>query len=302
MTFLTWVGRNASKILLLGMVVIACLPGLSAALRPILPLLVSLLLGLAIARVDVRGALVDCTAPRHLAILMGLVALFLPLSCAFFVGLGHFFGAGPDTLLALAVFGAAPPLSSAASLALLMGYDARLTLQLGLLCTLLLPLVGPACLTFVGISVDVALLDMGLRIAGMIAGGFAIGLGLQRVIGKARINANAEAFNGLAAIAMLLFLFPLFDGVSGFMFESPGQAFLLFVLALLLNLGSHIMVRFGAVQVTARDKASALGLMWGNRNVSFYLAVLPANPAFGFFIAAAQIPIYATPAIFGVRK
>jgi len=302
MRLLRLAGRHASAVMLLGMVVVAFLPGVSTLLRPFLPALVSLVLGLAMARLDLAALLRDLARPRRLAGLMALVVLFLPLSCAGFVWLGHLAGAGEDTLLALAIFGAAPPISSAASLALLLGYNARITLQLGLLSIVALPVLAPLSLALVGIAAQIAPPEMAVRIASMIAGGFAIGLGLQAVLGRARIAAQAEAFNGLAALAMLLFLFPLFDGVTGFVRDAPQQALILLILALALNFGGHLAMTRLAGRLTDAETAHALGLMFGNRNISFFLAVLPANPALGFFIAAAQVPIYATPAVFGRRR
>ena len=302
MRLLRFAGRHAAGIMLCGMVIVALLPGLSAMSRPWLPFLVSLVLGLAIGRLDIRAVLSELVQLRRLIVLMSLVIAFLPLTCVMLVGLGRLLGAGPDTLLALAVFGAAPPISSAASLALLLGYNARITLQVGLLATIALPVLGPLTLALVDIEADIALGTMALGMAIIITGGFMIGITLQGLIGKGRIATNADAFNGVAALAMVLFLFPLFDGVTAFIQANPYQALTLLALALVLNLGGHMAAAFVARRATDTDTASAMGLMYGNRNISFYLAVLPANPALALFIAAAQVPIYATPAIFGRRK
>ncbi|SFR32498.1 hypothetical protein [Litoreibacter janthinus] len=302
MNFLRFVGRHAGIVMLGGMVVVAFLPGVSTMLRPFLPVLVSLVLGLAIARLDLGAILGELGNGRSVAGLFALLIVFGPLTCLGMVWLGQIFGASSETLLALAVFGASPPLSSAANLALLLGYNARITLKFGLLATVALPFLGPFSLGLVGVQADIAPVVMAQQIALMIAGGIFIGLALQVAIGKSKISVNSEAFNGVAALAMILFLFPLFDGVGGFVIAKPMQAFGLLCLALLLNFGGHVAVAFAARRVTDPDTASALGMMFGNRNVSFFLAVLPANPALGLFIAASQIPIYSTPAIFGRRR
>ena len=302
MRLLRFTGQHAAGTLLCGMVVVALLPGVSATLRPWLPFLVSLVLGLATARLDIGAVLREIGQWRRLTVLLGLVIVFLPLTCILLVGLGTLFRAGPDTILALAVFGAAPPLSSAASLALLLGYNARVTLQVGLLATIALPVLGPLTLSLVGIEADIATGTMAFRIAVIITGGFAIGIALQSLIGKGRIAANGDVFNGIATLAMILFLFPLFDGVTAFVRANPFQALTLLGVALVLNFGGQLAVAALARRATDTGTASALGLMYGNRNISFYLAVLPANPALALFIAAAQVPIYATPAIFGGRR
>lgn len=302
MTLLRLIGRHAGVFLLCSLVIVPFLPGVSALLRPFLPGLVSVVLGLAIARLDIGAILKEFLQRRKLGLLLFCLLLFVPLTCMGLVWIGTLFGAGADTILALAVFGASPPLSSAASLALILGYDARITLQFGILATLTLPVLGPLSLALVGIEVDIATALLGGRIALMIAGGFAFGLGVQALVGRDRIAANSEAFNGAAAIAMLLFLFPLFDGVVGYVMAQPGQAMGLLALAIALNFGGHIAVARAGRRITGPGTAAAAGLMFGNRNVSFYLAVLPLNPALGLFVAAAQIPIYATPAVFGRRR
>ncbi len=296
---LALIGRHASAVMLVGMVVVAFLPGVSALLRPWLPALVSLVLGLAIARLDVRQVVREFGDPARALRLVGIVVLFLPLTCLGLVVLARAVGLPEQWVLLLLVFGAAPPLSSAASLSLLLGYNARITLQIGLLATMVLPLIGPLCFALAGVDARIDLAAMSLRIAAMIAGGFAIGLVLQRGLGAGRIATHGDAFNGAVALSMLLFLFPLLDGVFAHVLDAPAQSALLLLLALALNFGGHVLTRYLARTVTDPATASALGLMFGNRNVSFYLAVLPFNPVLSVFVAASQVPIYATPALFG---
>ncbi|MEL6679612.1 MAG: hypothetical protein AAFQ51_12965 [Pseudomonadota bacterium] len=61
MTLLEWIGMRARWVLAAGCVAALFLDAASAALRPVLPLLVSLVLGLAMARVDLP--LILRTAP-----------------------------------------------------------------------------------------------------------------------------------------------------------------------------------------------------------------------------------------------
>jgi hypothetical protein len=136
----------------------------------------------------------------------------------------------------------------------------------------------------------------------MIAGGFGLGLGIQAMIGKAAIGRNPEAFNGIVALSMVLFLFPVFDGVIDHILVAPLQSFAILILAVALNLGGNLIIRGLSRRFSSSPTASALGLMFGNRNVSFYLAVLPFNPLLSVFVAASQIPMYITPALFGKNR
>lgn len=299
---LSYIGQRSSSVLILGLLLAALLPSVSSALRPALPLFVSLVLGLAIARLDVRGVMREFTELRKSLLLLCLVLLFMPLTCILLVWLWRLFQLDENGVLLLIVFAAAPPLSSATSLSLLLGFNARITLQVTLLATLASPILGPLCFPLAGLSVDVEMAVIALRIALMIAGGFALGLGVQSVIGKTAIARNSEAFNGIVALSMILFLFPVFDGVISHILTAPLQSFMVLILAIVLNLGGNLAMRWISQRFSTSQTASALGLMFGNRNVSFYLAVLPINPLLSIFVAASQIPMYATPALFGHRK
>lgn len=295
---LSLIGRHASAVLIVGFFVVALFPDASAVMRPYLPGLVSLVLGLGIARLNVRQVLTEFANPRIMLGLAAIITLFLPLTAATLAGLARAAGFGPDAVLLMVVFGAAPPLSSAASICLLLGYNARIALQAGIIGTLALPILGPLCLGLAGLHSVIDPLPVALRFAAMIAGGFAIGLALQAILGADRIARNAAAFNGVVAIAMLLFLFPLLDGVQAFVLAAPLQSAVLAALAIVLNIGGNLAMARLALLIYPGETANALGFIFGNRNVSFYLAVLPLNPMVSVFVAAAQIPIYGTPLLF----
>ncbi len=299
---LSYIGQRSSSVLILGLLMAALLPSVSSALRPALPLLVSLVLGLAIARLDVLHVLREFTELRKSLLLLGIVLLFMPLTCMLLVWVWRLFQLDESGVLLLIAFAAAPPLSSATSLSLLLGFNARITLQVTLLATLASPILGPLCFPLVGLSTDFEITAIALRIALMIAGGFALGLGVQAVLGKAAIGRNPEAFNGIVALSMVLFLFPLFDGVIIHIIVAPLQSFMVLILAIVLNFGGNLVTRGISQRFSTSPTASALGLMFGNRNVSFYLAVLPFNPLLSVFVAASQIPMYITPALFGKNK
>ena len=299
---LSYIGQRSSSVLILGLLLAALLPSVSSALRPALPLLVSLVLGLAIARLDVLQVMREFTELRKSLLLFGIVLLFMPLTCMLLVWVWRLFQLDESGVLLLIVFAAAPPLSSATSLSLLLGFNARITLQVTLLATIASPILGPLCFPLVGLSVDFEIVAIALRIALMIAGGFALGLGVQAIVGKAAIGQNTEAFNGIVALSMVLFLFPLFDGVIIHIIMAPLQSFMVLILAIALNLGGNLVTRGISQRFSTPPTSGALGLMFGNRNVSFYLAVLPFNPLLSVFVAASQIPMYATPALFGKNR
>ncbi len=295
---LSIIGQKASYVLILGLVLAAFLPILSILLRPALPFFVSLVLGLAIARLDVLHIIQEFMEWKKSLLLAGIVVLFMPATCIIIVCIWRQFDLDDSYILLLVVFAASPPLSSATSLSLLLGYNSRLTLQVTLLATLFLPILGPLCFSIVGLNLDLEMLVQALRIAIMIFGGFLLGICIQIALGKGNIERNKDAFNGVVTLAMILFLFPLFDGVFKYVFSAPLQSFMIFILAFILNIFGNLFIRWISKSGCSMQTANALGLMFGNRNLSFYLAVLPLNPLLSMFVATSQIPMFLTPTLF----
>ncbi len=301
MRLLSYIGQRSGIFLMAGVFVAALLPEVSSVMRPALPFLVALILAVGFAQFDFQKASLELLKPKHFSKTL-LIVVAGTLLVAFYIRVFLLLFEIPgEYLLLITVFIAAPPLSSSISLSMLIGFNARLTLQVALLGMLLVPLLGPLCFAIVGIDISVALWMMGFDIALMIIGGFVMAMLIQRLVGRERIASNKDVFSGVAVLTMILFLFPLFDGVVEQIIDAPWQAFYLLLLALALNLGGHVFMRWALRQKMPSDQADALGFMFGNRNVSIYLAVLPFNPLLSVFIAVAQIPIYITPAIFAKR-
>lgn len=294
------VGRHARLILLCGLVVIPFLPVPHGAFLPLLPALISLLIGLALSRLDLAAILADLADPRFLPALLAGVALFQIGAGVVLTGLGGLAGLGGATLLILAAFAAAPVLNSAPNIALMLGYDARLALYWMLASNLLAPVLVPLTLAASGVDLPVEPLRIAVKLFAILTGGVAIGVALRKVLGPNRIAAQGRALDGVGALVMMAFLFPLMDGVREQAAARPGLTLRLAGLALALNLGANLAVRALAMRVCDRGRARTLGLVFGNRNISLMLAALPPDPVFSLFVAMAQIPIYGSPVLLRV--
>lgn len=295
---LRWVGGRARWVLAAGVVAALVLPGLSSGLRPLLPALVVLIFAVAVARIDVIAAAREALRPRRALQLAALVAALLVVTPVLLFGLGRLAGLGPDALAALVYTGAAPPITSAAGLCLLMGLNAALALELTVAASLAAPFVGPIVVTaLLGETVPIDAWALTFRIAAMVGLGMLIGIALRRALGAERIGREARAFDGVGALAMLIFVIPLFDGVSGVITADPWAAAGVFLLAIVANFGLQAAVALGARQAVDRPSAGAAGLSWGNRTVAIYLAALPPDPAFGLYVALYQIPMLFTPLV-----
>ena len=117
-----------------------------------------------------------------------------------------------------------------------------------------------------GDAVELATYDLALRIAAMLAAG---ALGAQRSCGAGSARpdcGNKQPLDGLAAIVMVLFVIPLFDGALDLIQSDPGLALETLGLVFAVNVGVQVAVFLALVSFVGRPIATALGLCWGNRN------------------------------------
>ncbi|OWJ79654.1 hypothetical protein [Haematobacter genomosp. 1] len=292
-----WLGRHARPILPAGLLLVALLPSSGGRLTPLLPWLVAALIAMSFARIDLRPLLADALNPRRAAGLLILLMLSQPALALLLSQMGRAIGLSQEALLATVVFAAAPPLSSAPAIALMLGYDARLAMRVMLTGTLLSPVMVPLSFWMADLSGTLPL-EIALRTGAMLAGGVLLGLGMRRLLGPERLVANARALDGVATALMLVFLLPVIDGLGARILSMPGLALELAALACALNFGGNLLLRTLARGRVSGPSAASAGLVFGNRNVSVVLAALP-DPTVAFFVGLAQLPIYLTPVLLG---
>ena len=297
---LTWAGRYARVLLAAGCVAALFLPTLSAFVRPFLPYLVAMVLAMAMARVDLVDIGRNIWRPSFLVRQVALTLLLMPVTALIYWAI--FWFSEPDRT-ALVYLAAAPPIASATGLCLLLGFNARLALETTVVATFLTPIIGPAIVvTLLPEAAALSPIDLGLRLAAMIAGGTIFGLAIRYSVGPKKVETNKLAFDGLAAIGMVIFVIPLFDGVGATILAQPLTALRVLVLSFAFNLGINLLVSAGLRRRFGHPQAGTLGLVWGNRTVALYLAALPPDPIFTMFVALYQFPMYFTPLILGWRK
>ncbi|WP_112323447.1 hypothetical protein [Oceanibium sediminis] len=290
-------GRNARWVLSGGCILALFLPGISASLRPALPVLVSMVFALAMARIDLAGTLRAAIQPRRLAFLLVLSFLLLPLTALLYGTLGRLFG--PEVSLTLVYLAAAPPIASAAGLCFLLGFNARLALEITVAASLLTPILGPLAVALAAPETaprpDPLILARNLSL--MIFGGVLAATLIRRAIGPGRIADNAQIFDGIAALGMLVFVFPLFDKVGALILADPARAAGILALAVTFNVGVNLATRATLGNRLPAEDTGAYGITFGNRTIAMYLAVVPFEPVFALFVALYQIPMYFTPLV-----
>jgi len=295
---LSWVGARGRWVLAVGVVLATFLPALSSFLRPYFPALVALIFCLAMARLDLAAVARRAARPGRLAILalwtlaLGVATPALVWTAARAAGL-------PEAHLPSLVYTfAAPPITSASALCLLLGLDAAFALELTIFATLATPFVGPMVTkALLGAVVPIDALALSLRITAMIGIGTLSALALRRIMGGAAIERHRDAFDGVTTIVLVIFVIPLFDGFWDIVLSAPLLAFAAFALAVGANWGAQALCAPAIRRLGGPALAGAAGLMWGNRNVSLYFAALPHDPVFGLYVALYQFPMLFTPAV-----
>ncbi|MBP7003115.1 hypothetical protein [Amaricoccus sp.] len=295
---LAWVGANARPLLALAAALCFVAPGLSAALRPFLPLNVVLVLGLAMARIELAATARAALRPRAAFGLLGVTLALMPASALAYAALAGALGLGPDLTEALIYLAAAPPIASAGGLCFILGLDARRAIEVTIAATLLTPLLGPLTVEALlpgGTPLSPA--TLGRHLALMIAGGVALAAAIRGLAGPEAAARNPRVLDGLATLALIAMVLPLFAGVPDLVRAEPRLAAGLLAVAVSVNLGVNLAVRAGLAGRMTPERAGAYGLLFGNRTIAIYAAALPHDPRFALFVALYQVPILLTPMV-----
>jgi BASS family bile acid:Na+ symporter len=293
---LAWIGRHGTLLVAASIFVGLAVPPLAAAFKPILGETIILLLTLSFLRVDPAelrrhwarpGLIAAASAWTMLVVPAALGVLFLRL------GIGERM---PGLYFILVLQSSAPVLMSLPALAALIGLDVALTLSCLIATTVIAP-VSASFYThlFLGAAL-VSPIELGIKLALMIAGTALAATLIRYFAGRAWIEAQRERIDGLSVLAMFMFAAAVTDGVTAHFLADPllviGLAALAFAVALaLIAITAAVFWRAG------RARALAIGLIAGNRNVGLMLAAtgFMVPDVSWLYFALAQFPIYLLP-------
>jgi predicted Na+-dependent transporter len=222
----------------------------------------------------------------------------MPVSGAIYLLAGRGLGLDADLVAALVYLAAAPPISSAANLCFLLGLNARRALEVTVVATLLTPLRGPLTVElFLPGDTTLPAHELALNLGMMVVGGIALGIVIRRLVTPARIDRNAHVFDGVAALALIAVVIPLFYGVPQTIASEPARAALVLAVALVADLGLGFALRALLVRRLAPADAGTYALLFSSRTVALYAAALPHDPRFTLFVGLYQVPILVTPLV-----
>ncbi|WP_170419310.1 hypothetical protein [Ruegeria atlantica] len=290
--------RNGPYVLVVGLVAGLLLPALAEPMQAILPPLVALLLFLTVLRIEpslLLGSLVDL---RQVAVIVIVFQLILPLLVVTVGLIGGW--TGTPVLLSLLIMVAAPSISGSANMSLMMGHPAEHALRLMVIGTAALPLTVfpifaliPELGDFQSVLTAVFRLFMTIFVATVAA------VLLRRAFLRNPSPATLKNLEGLATITLAVFVIGLMPSVTAAALVDPITAASWIGFACLINFGAQLVLVFLTRNRVAADKATALSIVAGNRNVAIFLIALPPEVTAPLlvFIGAYQIPMYLTPIV-----
>jgi predicted Na+-dependent transporter len=294
---LEWLGRQGTKAVAASLAVGIAIPPLAAALKPLFPPAIFLLLVFAFLRVDPLQLRARFSAPLKVAAASAWTMVAIPVA----IGLAFLWfdpdRIGPGLALGVMMYAAAPPVLSSTAFSALLRLDAALSLAVLIVCTAATPIVAPLLISyFAGGSLAIDTAQLALRLAVFLGGAFATALLLRRIAGQERIAANGGVIDGISVILLIVFGIALMDGITERAIRDPALVFGLtafaFAMAIALYaLTSLIFWREGA------ERSLALGFSAAHRNMAVMIAAAGGGlPELTWiYFAAAQFPIYLVP-------
>ncbi len=297
---LAFLGGHATWVLFVGVFLGLALPQLSSLARPLLAPCVAVLLTATLVRIDWRLMLGYLRRPGAAAVIVAWLLVGAPLFTAGLLAVLPLPTPLPQALTtALVLMAAAPPILSAAPIAMILGLDGALALVTALVATFLTPLtVPPLALALLGLELDLGVAEFMGRLAVVIAVACAAALVIRRLIGRERLPRVTTHLDGLVVVVMLLFAVAIMDGVTATLVERPLTVGLWLAAAFIANPALQL-AGAAAFAWLGRRRALTVGLVSGNCNMGLLLAAFPpgTDTDVVLYFAVAQLPMYTLPAL-----
>jgi BASS family bile acid:Na+ symporter len=294
---LALIGRHGARGFVVALLLGLALPGVAAAVRPVLPVSIFMFVMLSFARADFDGVKRAITRPARLAIATIWITVAMPLLIEIgLLAVGRH-NVDPGLLLGVALVAAGPPLMGFAAYAALLGLDNSLAITLLVMTMSATPLMAPPIASFIaGAAVPLDPAILGLRLLWLLAGAGGGAFAMRRLLGPERIVALRHELDGLYVLLYFVFAVAAMDGVIAAALTSPMKVALYLVVGTGLTV-LGLMSTMLAMRALGRAEAFVLGLGTGMRNTGLLVAAMGATlPTDAFlFFSMLQFPIYCAP-------
>ena len=295
---LAFLGRHGTIVVALSILVGLAVPPLAAAFKPWLGEAIFVMLLLAFLRVDPTELRALVRRPLLIVAATVWVMLVLPAVCA-----ALFLWAGINTALPglyfiLVLQACGPALMSAPALAALIGVDVALTLAALVLTAAVVPFTATFFTHVFASGGTLEPLALGTKLFLFIAGAAVLATIVRWLAGARRIEENRETIDGLSVLAMFIFAAAAMEGVAAHTLADPKLVAALTALTFTLTLVTMMLTTLIFLPA-GRDRALAVGILAGNRNIGLMLAATGfAVPDIAWlYFGLAQFPIYLLPVL-----
>ncbi|WP_416896235.1 MAG: hypothetical protein ACMVY4_11860 [Minwuia sp.] len=291
---LAFVGRNATIVLALGVFLGFAIPSLAAFVRPWLAIFIVGPLVIALMRIEWGEIIAYARRWRLMLVLCVWMLIVSPV--AVFLSL-YSSGVAPGVVAGIVLMAAAPPIVSAAAIALILGLDGAIVVVTTVAAMWLTPLIlPPMALNLLDLHIDIPLAVFMGRLALVIAVAFAAAWIGRWLLGRERLSRAKIHLDGAAVLMMLCFVVGVFDGVTEMTLAQPGHVLLAALLGYVFNIGLQAVSAAVFWKLGPRV-ALSVGLMAGNCNMGLVLVTLGqgADADTAMFFAVGQLPMYTLP-------
>ncbi len=290
-------GRHATALLPFSLLVGIVFQDLSAAMRPLVGPMTTLLLMLALVRTDWPRVRALLQRPSLAIVLSALSLVVVPLVVWPFWSLMPIWH---GLIAALCLSAMAPTVISAATTAAFLRLDNSLALMIALITNFAVPLtLPPLALWLLNLDLHIGAGALSLRLLTIVLVALVGAVAIRAWMGAERLRHSVERVDGLSIAVLIVYAIPLMDGVVARGIAEPvklgGFVAGSFAGALLTN---AVMV-LACLPFVDRRSALTAGFCSGGRNNALLMAVLPAaaDKDIFLFIAAVQVPIYIIPTL-----
>jgi hypothetical protein len=292
--------RGMSIALCVGAFVPVICPGLGAALRPGLPLMIAVFLVNAFAQLDMSHAKRNVAQPLRLLSATCWATLVIPIlfwATLTIVGRDRF---DPGFVLALSLQAGAAPIMATPAVALVLGMEVTFAVLLLLATMSIQPFTAPILVSWIaGSAIPIDSVVLGRNLFVMVGGSALVASGLRLWLGRARLEAYRYELAGINLLVFTLLGLAMFDGVVLRFFAEPILVLGLSAVAFIVALGS-IGIAMIVLRAMGADEAFITGFATGHRNVGLMAAAQSGSslPELTWlYFALVQLPIYLTPQI-----
>ncbi|WP_281018390.1 MULTISPECIES: hypothetical protein [unclassified Minwuia] len=293
---LAFIGRHATRFLALAVVIGFAIPPLSTLVRPWLAAFIVLPLVIALMRIDWA----DLWAYARRWKLIGLLCLWMIVVSPVLTWLIlRHLGLTDGVLAGMVLMAAAPPIVSAAAIAIFLRLDGAIVIVTTVAAMWLTPFIlPPMALNLLDLALEISLGTFMMRLGLLVAVAFGLAWTMRRLLGQERLIGMRPQLDGAAVLAMTCFVVGVFDGVTEMALQMPGHVLATTALAFAFNIvlqvaGAALFWHLGP------RIALAVGLMSGNCNMGLVLVTLAdrAEPDTIMYFAVGQAPMYTLPVL-----